>query len=65
MWFIVVEKSFFFRLPIVQGSAYAYIVPMIALTKLDRWKCPDYSEIGSQHNSTNNGKALGLFLYFL
>ena len=45
-----------FRLPIVQCPAYAYVVPMMALTKISRWRCPDYNDLGPQQNSTTGSK---------
>ncbi|XP_060552099.1 solute carrier family 23 member 1-like isoform X2 [Ruditapes philippinarum] len=47
----LVQTFFGARLPIVQCPAFAYIVPMIALTKIGQWKC-DASNVENGLNST-------------
>ncbi len=30
-----------FRLPIVQGSSFAFLLPTLAILNLPKWQCPD------------------------
>ncbi|XP_053404669.1 solute carrier family 23 member 1-like isoform X2 [Mercenaria mercenaria] len=50
----LVQTFFGARLPIVQCPAFAYIVPMLALTKIGQWKCPaaDAANIENGVNTT-------------
>ncbi|KAL3848503.1 hypothetical protein ACJMK2_019355 [Sinanodonta woodiana] len=56
------------RLPIVQCPAFAFIVPMIALSKTERWKCPETTHItgnitSETYNGTNTHAVDGEALY--
>ncbi|CAC5392680.1 SLC23A1 [Mytilus coruscus] len=39
----VIQTLIGVRLPIVQCPAFAYIVPMLALTDFEKWKCPEFN----------------------
>lgn len=40
------------RLPVIQGSTFAHLVPILAVLQLPQWKCPGSSEEGSATNSS-------------
>ncbi|XP_071165885.1 solute carrier family 23 member 1-like [Mytilus edulis] len=50
----VIQTFIGVRLPIVQCPAFAYIVPMLALTDFEKWKCPEFNTtmINRMMNST-------------
>lgn len=37
------SPSVFFRLPLYQGPAMTYVVPLLAMQSLPEWQCPDVS----------------------
>ncbi|KAH3811821.1 solute carrier family 23 member 1-like [Dreissena polymorpha] len=50
----LVQTVFGVRLPIVQCPAFAFIVPMLALVKIERWSCPASSSETSGNATSNS-----------
>lgn len=40
----LLQATFGVRLPVIQGSTFAHLVPILAVLQLPRWKCPTYTE---------------------
>ncbi|KAL8570337.1 hypothetical protein ACOMHN_035755 [Nucella lapillus] len=56
-------STFGIRLPIFQGPASTYIIPLLALMNMDEWKCPTQQELATYYgndtmNSTDTGEPL-------
>ncbi|XP_025096151.1 solute carrier family 23 member 2-like [Pomacea canaliculata] len=45
-------STFGIRLPIFQGAASTYIIPLFALTNLPEWKCPSHEDLVKIYNTS-------------
>lgn len=41
----LLQATFGVRLPVIQGSTFAHLVPILAVLQLPQWKCPTHTEI--------------------
>ncbi|XP_071090863.1 solute carrier family 23 member 2-like [Haliotis cracherodii] len=42
------------RLPIYQGPTNIYIIPLLALTEMQEWRCPSQGDLAEYYNSTSS-----------
>lgn len=54
----LLQATFGVRLPVIQGSTFAHLVPILAVLQLPQWKCPEQSAEPSE-GADGNASSIG------